>query len=146
MAQVHMITTRLVSAKPEDVYDLLADYRRRPSLLTRNFTDCRVEEGGRGAGTRFHYQLHAGRRVRDCDVEVSEPAPGRELVEQDRNSSLRTRWTVESTRGDRSRVQVETTWSGAGGVAGFFERAFAPLGLRRIYDQVLDRVAREAGR
>jgi hypothetical protein len=32
---------------------------------------------------------------------------------------------------------VESTWSGAGGVPGFFERIFAPIGLQRIYDGVL---------
>jgi hypothetical protein len=32
---------------------------------------------------------------------------------------------------------VHTTWNGAGGIGGFFERTFAPAGLRRIYDGVL---------
>ena len=36
-----------------------------------------------------------------------------------------------------STVSVETTWNGAGGIGGFFERTFAPGGLRRIYDGVL---------
>jgi len=38
---------------------------------------------------------------------------------------------------------VTTTWDGAGGIGGFFERTFAPKGLGRIYDSLLDRLAAE---
>jgi hypothetical protein len=38
-------------------------------------------------------------------------------------------------------VHVQTTWQGAGGVAGFFEGTFAPLGLRRIHTATLDKLA-----
>lgn len=54
-----------------------------------------------------------------------------------------TRWTVQSSGADRSRVSVRTTWNGAGGIGGFFERTFAPKGLRRVYDAMLDRLERE---
>lgn len=33
-----------------------------------------------------------------------------------------------------STVTVHTIWNGASGIDGFFERTFAPMGLRRIYD------------
>jgi hypothetical protein len=36
---------------------------------------------------------------------------------------------------------VEHTWNGAGGMAGFFERKFAPGGIQKINDQVLERLA-----
>jgi hypothetical protein len=48
-----------------------------------------------------------------------------------------TTWTVASQGSDRSTVTVETTWDGASGVGGFFERTFAPKGLARIHDGVL---------
>ncbi len=37
----------------------------------------------------------------------------------------------------RSTVTVHTTWNGASGIGRFFERTFAPISLRRIYDGVL---------
>jgi hypothetical protein len=40
-------------------------------------------------------------------------------------------------------VRVRTTWNGAGGIGGFFERTFAPKGLRRVYDEIPDRLDRE---
>jgi hypothetical protein len=58
-------------------------------------------------------------------------------VERDQNSSMVTTWTVTPEGGDTSSVAVHTTWDGAGGIGGFFERLFAPSGLRRIHDALL---------
>ena len=78
-------------------------------------------------------------------MEVAEPEPGRVLSESDTNSSLVTRFTV-SPEGAHSRVSISTTWEGAGGVGGFFERMFAPRVMRALYAdelQRLDAYARE---
>jgi hypothetical protein len=80
--------------------------------------------------------------VRDCLLEVSEPTDG-ELVEKDRNSSMVTTWRVTPAGDGKSRVVVTTTWTGAGGIGGFFEKTFAPKGLGRIYDALLARLAAE---
>jgi hypothetical protein len=48
--------------------------------------------------------------------------------------------------GAGSSVSIESSWDGAGGIGGFFERTFAPMGLRRIYSQMLDKLAAEVGR
>jgi hypothetical protein len=54
-----------------------------------------------------------------------------------------TTWRVTPAGEGKSRVVVTSTWNGAGGIGGFFERTFAPKGLGRIYDLVLDRLATE---
>jgi hypothetical protein len=48
-----------------------------------------------------------------------------------------TNWTVAPAGAAGSSVTVKTTWTGADGVGGFFERAFAPPGLRKIQAEVL---------
>ncbi|MFE1781459.1 SRPBCC family protein [Streptomyces sp. NPDC059506] len=146
MAQVEATTQRVIRAHPETVFGALADYRDvRPRLLTGHFGDYEVREGGTGAGTVVHWRLQAtSKRVRDCLVEVTEPTPG-QLVERDTNSSMVTTWTVTPAGEGRSRVVVEAVWNGAGGVGGFFERAFAPKGLNRIHDGVLEKLAAEVG-
>jgi hypothetical protein len=73
---------------------------------------------------------------------VTEPAE-RTLVETDQNSSLVTTWTVLPTDAGLSTVRVRTTWQGAGGIGGFFERTFAPKGLRRVYGGMLERLDAE---
>ncbi|MGV7440085.1 SRPBCC family protein, partial [Mycobacterium kansasii] len=45
--------------------------------------------------------------------------------------------------GTGSSVNLKTSWTGAGGVKGFFEKTFAPLGLRKIQDEVLANLKKE---
>jgi hypothetical protein len=80
--------------------------------------------------------------VRDQLVEVSQPSADA-LVERDTNSSMVTTWTVHPADAGVSTVRVRTTWNGAGGVGGFFERTFAPRGLQRVYGTMLDRLGQE---
>ncbi len=137
MAQVKATTQRSVGASAAQVTQALADYTgTRPKLLTEQFSEYEVREGGTGAGTKVHWKLAAtSKRVRDCLVAVTES--GGRLVESDEHSSMVTTWTVHAEDEARSTVSVETTWNGASGVGGFFERTFAPGGLRKIYDAML---------
>jgi len=129
----------VVDAQPEDVYAALTDYRvRRPQILTQNFLDYMVEQGGEGAGTEISYRLRAARRERPYHILVKEPLKGWVLTESDQHSSLVTTWTLSpEDDGLRTRVRVDSEWEGGTGVGGFFERTFAPLGLRRIYISML---------
>ena len=68
--------------------------------------------------------------------------PGGALVESDANSSMVTTWTVHPADAGVSTVRARTTWNGAGGIGGFFERTFAPKGLARIHDALLERLER----
>ena len=133
MAQVTATTQRTIEAPAEKVTAALADYETvRPQILTENYGDYRVEPD-----KRVHWTLQATKkRVRDQLVEVSEPAENT-IVERDTRSSMVTTWTVTPAGTDRSTVAVETTWNGASGIGGFFERTFAPKGLARIHDGVL---------
>ncbi|MFD5118791.1 SRPBCC family protein [Streptomyces sp. NPDC058385] len=144
MAQVEAITERVIAAKPDDVFDALADYSgTRAKLLPEHFSEYEVREGGDGEGTLVHWKLQAtSKRIRDCLLEVGEPTDG-ELVEKDRNSSMVTTWRVTPSGEGESRVVVSTVWNGAGGIGGFFEKTFAPKGLGRIYDEVLAKLAAE---
>jgi uncharacterized protein YndB with AHSA1/START domain len=144
--QIRVDAERTIPAPAEQVYQLLADYREgRPRVLPANYQDWTVEQGGRGAGTVVSYRFRATRRrVRPMTVEVSEPAPGRTLVERDRRSSLVNTWTLTPVAGGTA-VRVATQWQGGGGIGGFFERTFAPLGLRRIHQELLERLAGAVG-
>jgi hypothetical protein len=143
MSHINVEVGRAVDAPPEEVYTFLADYRdKRPIILTSNFLDYTVEKGGRGAGTVISYRLRAGGRERPYRMQVEEPERGSMLVERDTGSSLVTTWRVsQGTAPGRSQVSVATEWEGGSGVGGFFERTFAPMGLRSIYTEMLNRLA-----
>ncbi|GAA1359863.1 SRPBCC family protein [Streptomyces beijiangensis] len=147
MAQVEATTERTIAADAETVFDALADYTgTRAKILPEHFSEFEVCEGGDGEGTLVHWKLQAtSKRIRDCLLEVSEPTEG-QLVEKDRNSSMVTTWTVTPAGEKQSRVVVSTVWNGAGGIGGFFEKTFAPKGLGRIYDAILDKLATEVGK
>ena len=140
MAQVTVTAQRVVHGSVEQVRTALADYQStRPKILTEHYSDYQLKAGGQGAGSLVHWKLAATeKRVRDQLVEVSEVDGA--LVEKDQNSSMVTTWTVSPADGGHSTVEVHTTWNGAGGIGGFFERTFAPAGLRRIYDGVLGKL------
>ncbi|GAA2152296.1 SRPBCC family protein [Kitasatospora kazusensis] len=144
MGQVNATTERVYQASPERVYEALADYAvTRPKLLPAQYSGYEVKAGGTGAGTQVHWKLQATeKRVRDCLFTVTEPGP-RKLVETDANSSMVITWTVSEAGAGQAKVVIETTWQGATGIGGFFERTFAPKGLNRIHDAVLARLADE---
>lgn len=140
MAQVTVTAQRVIHGSVDRVRTALADYQStRPKILTEHFSDYQVKAGGLGAGTQVHWRLAAtSKRVRDQLIDVSEG--GDALVESDRNSSMVTVWTVRPADGGQCTVEIHTTWDGASGIGGFFERLFAPAGLRRIYDGMLDKL------
>jgi hypothetical protein len=141
MSEISVVVDRTVGAAPDATFDALADYATvRPTILPPEITDFQVLDGGVGDGTRFSYNLHATKkRIRHVEAQVSEPGGGQQLLESDTASSLKVIWDVAAVE-NGSRVTVKVTWDGASGVGGFFERMFAPAGIKRIYGAELDRL------
>ena len=131
---------RAVEAPADAVYRYVADMREHhPHFLPSAFSEFRVESGGVGAGTVTRFKVTAGGRTRDYRMKVDEPDPGRVLTESDTASSMVTTTTV-TPRDGASLVQISTSWNGAGGIGGFFERRFAPKAMRAIYTDELERL------
>jgi hypothetical protein len=140
MAPIDVSAERVIGAPADVVYGYIADHREHhPRFLPDAFSDFEVEAGGVGAGTITRFKVTAGGRTRDYRMEVAEPEPGRVMTETDTNSSLVTTWTV-TPEGSNARVQIATSWEGAGGIGGFFERLFAPRVMRGIYEDELERI------
>ncbi len=136
MGQVSASSTILIDALPETVLNAVADYRDlRPRILSSQFSQYRVLEGGQGQGTVAAWRLQAT-KSRSREVQASVDVAGHTVIEKDANSSLVTNWTV-APAGPGSSVTVKTTWTGAGGIKGFFEKTFAPMGLGKIQSEVL---------
>ena len=144
MGEIRVAKEGAVGAPADVVYGLIADHHEHhPRFLPPAFSDFVVEEGGVGDGTVTRFKVTAGGRSRGYHMRVAEPEPGRVMTESDLDSSLVTTWTV-TPAGDSSRVRIETTWEGAGGIGGFFERLFAPRVMERLYADELERLDRYA--
>ncbi|HEX3958379.1 MAG TPA: SRPBCC family protein [Trebonia sp.] len=137
MAKVVASAERGIDAPADEVYGYLSDMHQHQRFLPPAFSDFQVEQGGVGAGTVTRFKITAGGRTRSYRMQVSEPVPGQTLVETDAGSSLTTTFNVTPQDG-KSLVSITTSWDGAGGIGGFFERTFAPRALRRLYLDELD--------
>ena len=142
MGQVSAASTILINAEPAAALAALADYQNvRPKILSSHYSQYEVLQGGQGQGTVAKWRLQATEsRVRDVQVDVD--VAGHTVIEKDANSSMVTNWTV-APAGPGSSVTVKTTWNGAGGIKGFFEKTFAPLGLKKIQAEVLANLKNE---
>jgi hypothetical protein len=124
-----------------------ASWRSHPHILPRPpFGELTVESGGTGAGTVFRVQTREGMGMRTYRMAVSEPEPGRLLMESDTESDLVSTFRVQPVAGGRqSRVTITTTCT-RGGVRGWLESVLLPRLPGPIYQKEianLDRFARE---
>ncbi|OZC46747.1 polyketide cyclase [Rhodococcus sp. 15-649-1-2] len=142
MAQVSASSSITIAQAPEQVLAALVDYETvRPRILPEQYLDYTVVEGGQGNGTVAQWTLQATSK-RSRNVKATVAVDGSAIVERDANSSMVTTWTVAPS-GAGSEVTTTTEWKGAGGIGGFFEKTFAPLGLKKIQAQTLANLERE---
>jgi hypothetical protein len=144
--EIRVSASSIVSAPAPVVYGILADYREgHAAILPRRYFDgLEVESGGLGAGTRIRFRVRTFGAVRSVRADVSEPVPGRELVETDLATGAATRFLVEPVSDGRaSRVTFETSWTRPG-LGGWAERWLAPRYLRKVYRAELALLDEEA--
>ena len=142
--QIRIAVSETIDARPEDVYAVLADYREgHPAILPKQyFTELTVEEGGTGAGTRILVRMKVFGVENTYRMVVSEPEPGRVLVEADDEADVVTTFTVGPLdSGSNCRLTIETSMRSKSGIGGFFERLFTPMISRRIYNKELSQIA-----
>jgi hypothetical protein len=142
MDQITLHAAAVLAARPEDVYATIADYRHghQQIIPKGSFSDLRVDQGGYGAGTviRFNMRTLGGQQA--FHQRVSEPEPGRILVEQDIESAqqVTTTFTVlPHQNGQQSHVTISTTMNASPGLRGWVERLIVPLVTPRVYRQEL---------
>lgn len=135
---------RLVDVPAGRVYRLIADYENHHwRFLPPAATDFGVEEGGVGAGTVLHVTFKLAGQSQTYRMRVEEPEPGRVLTETEIDGPTVTTYMVEP-QGAGSRVHLETEWEPADGLAGLVDRLLGPLLVRRLYNDLLDRLAEYA--
>ena len=144
-APIFISAERQVAAPADIVYSCIANYRdhHRPGgFLPSAFTELRVERGGIGAGTIISFTTRLGGVTRHSRQQVSEPQPGRVLVEA--GSGATTTFTVEPAGQGACHVRIDTLLELGSGVRGLIERLLAPRLLLPLYRDELDRLDRRA--
>lgn len=134
--------TEVLDARPEDVYATIADYREgHPRILpTNNFYDLQIEQGGYGAGTIIRFKVRILGVEQSFHQRVSEPEPGKVLVEQDIDSEQNVITTFRVTSlegGKKSQVEIGTTMNASPSFKGLVERLVIPMVNSSIYRKEL---------
>src|SRR4028118_662792 len=84
--KLHKVSaSTIINAPATLVYNILADYRDgHPHILPKPFfKSLEVLEGGIGEGTRIRFQTEAFGKTQTFNSVITEPDPGRWLVEHD---------------------------------------------------------------
>ena len=136
-----------IPARRERVYSLIANYNDgHPRILPKQFTSLVVEKGGVGAGTVIRFQMSVFGRRQTFRAAITEPEPGRVLVETDLDpNGAVTTFTVDQGGAPAdSHVTISTELSVRSGALGRIERTLTTLLLRPMYVKELENLARVA--
>jgi hypothetical protein len=142
---LHAEVSAKVGGSAADAYRMIADYRVGHTRIIppRYFRDLRVEEGGFGAGTVIRYDLIVFGKTNHACARVTEPEPGRVLVETDLDRGAVTTFIVEPLSAAKSRVTIKTHMPTRSGLLGVIERAVTRRFLERVYVAELALINRE---
>lgn len=142
MRQIKVKVEAVLDARPADVYATIADYRKgHPSILPKeSYYDLQVEEGGYGAGTIMSFKARVLGVEQSFRQRVSEPEPGKVLVEQDIDTvqNVTTTFTVIPVeQGQKSHVEISAMMNTSPGLKGFVERVVVSIFNPPIYRKEL---------
>jgi Polyketide cyclase / dehydrase and lipid transport len=145
----HVITAAaLVPAEPSRVYAVIADYHRgHRHILPKEFSGMVVEKGGTGRGTVIRFQVSVFGRKQTFRAAISEPEPGRVLVETDldTNGAVTTFVVDPDPASGHSRVTITTELATRKGLAGTVEKFLSTRLLRPMYVRELGLLAAYVG-
>jgi hypothetical protein len=144
MNDILVETSDVIDARPEEIYAVISDYRvGHPAILPKPyFTNLTVESGGQGAGTVVHTHMKIFGQAFYYHQVVSEPEPGRVLVETDMNTGQFSSFTLEPlNNGQQTRVTIKSVFKASPGFKGWMERWMNPPVSRRIFQQELRNLA-----
>jgi hypothetical protein len=100
-----------INASSDVVYRLIADYREgHPRILPPQYLhSLEVESGGFDAGTIIRCKLRILGKDQEFRAAVSEPVPGRILVETDLSESIQTTFIVDvEPKTQQTKVTIRT--------------------------------------
>src|SRR5262245_35865612 len=103
MPKHHVSASALIAGPSDRVYSTIADYKNgHPGILPKpHFVSLSVEKGGIGEGTVISCEMKLMGRTRSFRAIISEPDPGRILVESVLDNRMVTTFTVERRDSNR---------------------------------------------
>lgn len=135
--------TKIINAPAELIYNIIADFRNQHGhiLPKQYFQALEVEEGGFGAGTITRFQMRLLGQTKHFRTLITEPHPGRMLIETDIQSGTPTTFTISPLAEENGiRVEISTELKSGSAVENFLGKFM----LQKVYRAELDLLARLA--
>ena len=141
MAYLEIELTETMPFASEVIHAILADYEvAHPAILPpKYFAACEVLQGGQGAGTRIKVDMTVMGTRQSFDMQVTEPEPGRKIVETDTERDVVTTFTIRQTDTGCS-LTIGTRQKRSRGLQGFMEKLFVPGLTRKIFREQMERI------
>ena len=144
MNQYQAEVSQIIDSPPEKLYAILSDYHQgHPSILPSGyFSELSVIQGGQGEGTHIIVAMDVFGSKVEYQMNVTEPEPGRILVEEDESAGVVTTFTLDPLNGGgQTQVTIASTARTSSGLKGVVEKLLNPAVMRRIYRQELEQLA-----
>jgi hypothetical protein len=140
MNWIHAEESLVISASAGELYAIVSDYQvGHPAIVPKQyFTSLNVEKGGKGAGTVIRGNFRVFGKDYPLHQLVSEPQPGRVILETDIDTGQYTTFTFEPLKGgQQTRVTIASEFPPAPGIVGFLQRWTLPPVARTVYRKEL---------
>lgn len=131
---------RRIDLPAAHLYRIIADFNEHhPKFLPQGFRDLRVVSGGVGAGTVITFDIATSTSVRHFRSLITEPEPGRVLVEEDPTQGTRKRFRV-TPDGKGAVVRIEREFRTSSGLTRVIEGLIGTPIMRRLLAEELARL------
>lgn len=143
MRQGRVEVSAVLEAQPREIYAVVADYRNgHPHILPKEYLrDLEIETGGYGAGTIIRFRVRAFGIERPARAIVSEPEPGRVLVETETTSNIVTTYTLTPQSEGKTTLQITSAWQISRNPFVALQQAFYPKLMRSMDAKELELIA-----
>lgn len=143
MSMLNIIASAVIDASPEDIYAVFSDYEvaHKAILPKPYFAEMVVLAGGQGAGTVVDVYMDVFGSKKTYHLSVTEPEPGRLLVETDYKTGERTHFIMEPLSDGKTKVTIDSKFATSPGFAGKMERLITPPVSRYIFKKELENLA-----
>lgn len=143
MAQHEISASALIQSPAELVYAIIADYHNgHPLILPKPyFVSMQVEQGGIGSGTVVSWKMKLMGTLREFRAVITEPEPGRVLVETNDGGGAVTKFVVDPRNGGQAAVvTISTSVVIRDGILGKLEGWMTTNLLHPIYVKELEQL------
>lgn len=143
MPEYNFSVSSIISAPPGIVYGIIADYRNgHPKILPNPpFVSLTVEKGGIGSGSVLEVQMKVAGKLQTFKTVVTEPDPGRVLVETNDTGYITTFVVEPHGDGKKSKVTFTTEIPNDSKLSKKIEFFFSKIILPAVYKKELQLLA-----